>query len=120
MSNNYDYDRLYIYPVDEFDSDKTGNSYIKLSYYDNELYDPSMDEELSADANGNKIITRSALERNGFVKIINYVAKTGEVTLYSKLDFMPNSNYMYQIYTIINNNTNLSSADPQFKFLTGT
>ena len=120
QSDNYDYDRVYIYPIDEFDSDKTGNSYIKICNFDNELYDPSMDEELSADADGNKIITRSALERNGFVKIINYVAKTGEVTLYSKLDFMPNSQYMYQIYTIINDTTNLSKEDPEFEFITGT
>lgn len=97
-SNDFDYDRVYIKPVEEFDNKTSGAgiSYINIAY---------RNEDLIITHNGStKLtnITKSDLERYpNCKKITNYVGTTGEVTLFSNLDFMPDRFYMYQIFDIV-------------------
>lgn len=107
VSDNFDYDRVYIKPIDEFDSDKVGNTYIKLAYNDSDLLNTA------------GLWSKEDLQDKGAVKIINYVAKTGEVTLYSKLNYKPNRMYMYQIF-ILDTTQQDYGVNPQYKYLTGT
>jgi hypothetical protein len=56
------------------------------------------------------------------VQLTNYVAKTGECSLFSDLKFKPDRFYMYQIFVVDQTAPNYdpSKSDNPYKFYTGT
>ena len=87
VSDDFDYDRVYITPVEEFDN-SDGFAYIYLFSLDGEEKGSNLTQS---------DIDKMIKEGNCF-KIINYVSSTGEVTLYGKASFIPTIQIQYQIY----------------------
>ena len=90
VSADFDYDRVYITPVEEFDNTDTF-SYINIVANASQLLDDII--TVSGDKEDIDAETYPTLH-----KIINYVSSTGEVTLYNQLEEIPTIQHMYQIY----------------------
>lgn len=103
VNNDFDYDRFYINPVEEFDN-STGFSYIILQKNEDKITGDD------SDTNGNwitqtrldKLLSSTDQTQVGY-KIINYVGKTGEVTIYNKAKNLPTIQTFYYIYKRRNN-----------------
>jgi hypothetical protein len=56
------------------------------------------------------------------VQLTNYVAKTGECSLFSDLKFKPDRHYMYQIFVVDQSapNYNAANSDNPYKLYAGT
>ena len=98
VNNDFDYDRFYIDPVEEFDN-STGFSYIILQKSttpitgDGSATDGSYITQTRLD----KLLSSTDQTQVGY-KIINYVGKTGEVTIYNKAKNLPTIQTFYYIY----------------------
>lgn len=98
VNNDFDYDRFYINPVEEFDN-STGFSYIILQKSttpitgDGSATDGSYITQTRLD----KLLSSTNQSQVGY-KIINYVGKTGEVTIYNKAKNLPTIQTFYYIY----------------------
>jgi hypothetical protein len=84
VSADFDYDRVYITPVEEFDNSDSF-AYIHIIPQDHALLADTITES-------------SVLNNHSLHKIINYVSSTGEVTLFNQLDYIPTIQYVYQIF----------------------
>ena len=114
QSDNFDYDRVYIQPIEEFDNKTSGAgiSYINIAYTEEDLIQTHNSGVLTN-------WTKSDLEEHpNCRKIINYVGTTGEVTLFSNLDFMPDRFYMYQIFDIVDGTVSATS-DGTYQYIGG-
>ena len=115
VSDNFDYGRVYIDPVKEFDSKLVPSAYINIAYTDDQLIDTYLDN----------IDTNFLSSYEGYslacVQLTNYVSKTGECSLYSDLKFKPDRHYMYQIF-VVDQSSNYNAADTnhKYKLYTGT
>lgn len=98
VNNDFDYDRFYIDPIEEFDN-STGFSYIILQKSttpitgDGSATDGSYITQTRLD----KLLSSTDQTQVGY-KIINYVGKTGEVTIYNKAKNLPTIQTFYYIY----------------------
>lgn len=93
VSDDFDYDRFYITPVEEFDN-SDGFSYIYLFKDESSLLGNTLTEK-----NFNKIFSPTKIdETKRMYKIINYVSSTGEVTVYNKAKNLPTIQTYYQVY----------------------
>ena len=93
VSDDFDYDRFYITPVEEFDN-SDGFSYIYLFKNTTDAISDSKGVEQSVIDN----LISSTNESKKMYKIINYVSSTGEVTIYNKVKFLPTIQTYYQVY----------------------
>ena len=93
VSDDFDYDRFYITPVEEFDN-SDGFSYIYLFKNTTDAISNSKGVEQSVIDN----LISSTNENKKMYKIINYVSSTGEVTIYNKVKFLPTIQTYYQVY----------------------
>ena len=95
VNNKFYANKLYIHPVDEFDSKDIGNVYLIYAHnldglLETHYVDPDNTTYYTFD-----LYSQNELERKGAKKIINYVADTGEITLFSNLDIIPD---LFAIY----------------------
>lgn len=98
VNNDFDYDRFYIDPVEEFDN-STGFSYIILQKSTTPISGDSSAEDGSyiTQTRLDKLLASTDQTQVGY-KIINYVGKTGEVTIYNKAKNLPTIQTFYYIY----------------------
>ena len=118
VNNKFYANKLYIHPVDEFDSKDIGNVYLIYAHnldglLETHYVDPDNTTYYTFD-----LYSQNELERKGAKKIINYVADTGEITLFSNLDIIPDLFAIYQIFTIDKTQSDYAT-NPQYKLLTG-
>lgn len=93
VSDDFDYDRFYITPIEEFDN-SDGFSYIYLFKNTTDAISSSKGVEQSVIDN----LISSTNESKKMYKIINYVNSTGEVTIYNEVKFLPTIQTYYQVY----------------------
>lgn len=98
VNNNFDYDRFYIDPVEEFDN-STGFSYIILQKSTTSITGDgsAADGSYITQTRLDKLLSSTDQAQVGY-KIINYVGKTGEVTIYNKAKNLPTIQTFYYIY----------------------
>lgn len=101
VSDDFDYDRVYIEPVEEFDN-SDGFSYIYIFPIGGEI----------KGANLSQSDIDKMIKDGKCFKIINYVSSTGEVTLYGKTSFIPTIQLQYQIFK--------RNAEKSYDLITGT
>lgn len=118
VSDNFDYDRVYIDPVAEFDSKLIPSAYINIAYTADQLIQTSgidiTTSTLKEQQENNKSLACITLD--------NYVSKTGECALHSDLKFMPDRYYMYQIFIVDREHPDYGpeKAVNPYKFYAGT
>lgn len=98
VNNNFDYDRFYIDSVEEFDN-STGFSYIILQKSTTSITGDgsAADGSYITQTRLDKLLSSTDQAQVGY-KIINYVGKTGEVTIYNKAKNLPTIQTFYYIY----------------------
>lgn len=103
VNDDFDYDRFYIDPVEEFDN-STGFSYIILQKSTTPITgdDSALDGSYITQTRLDKLLSSTDQTQVGY-KIINYVGKTGEVTIYNKAKNLPTIQTFYYIYKRRNN-----------------
>ena len=100
-NDDLDYNKLYIQPVNEFDSKKSGNAFIHIfNSAERQFYDDSN-------------LLSSLQSRGDYCKeIINYVSATGEITLFDNLKYKPSLTDKYEIYII--NPDSIAQTNPRY------
>lgn len=98
VNNDFDYDRFYIDPIEEFDN-STGFSYIILQKSTTPITGDgsATDGRYITQTRLDKLLSSTDQTQVGY-KIINYVGKTGEVTIYNKAKNLPTIQTFYYIY----------------------
>ena len=115
VSDDFDYNRVYIDPVKEFDSKLVPSAYINIAY--------TKDQLLYTNTNNlNNDNLSKYTDSLACMQLTNYVATTGECSLFTKLNFKPDRHYMYQIFIVDQQSAEYNPANSinPYKFYAGT